>query len=248
MQAPSSRKTIKYLIGNWKANKTPEEARSWIEEVKASPVKIDERLKVVLCPSFIHLPLFKREFPEMVLGCQDLSPYGDGAYTGAVTARMLSGLVEFAILGHSERRRYFQDSAQKVALKAIQALDNNITPIIAVDSQNFNQQLNALGESIITRSIIMYEPPEAISKQVGPIGKGEAAPLNEVMEMISQIKHQRQMASIIYGGSVKSHNIRKFLEEPIIDGVLPGSASLNSQEWIKMVQISNQLMSEIPNK
>jgi triosephosphate isomerase len=245
MQEPERNRTIKYLIGNWKANKTQKEALSWIRSVKESKVTIHARLKIVLCPSFIHLSLFKSELKDLSLGGQDLSPYGDGAYTGAVTARMLSDLVEFVILGHSERRRYFSDSANKVALKAIQALDNNITPIIAVAKDNWRQQLNALGEEIIKKSIIMYEPPESISRQVGPIGKGEAASLDEVKAMILKIKQDRAPQAVIYGGSVKSHNIQKFLETEIIDGVLPGSASLNSQEWIKMINFANQAMINI---
>ena len=231
---------MKYLIGNWKANKTLKEARSWVEEVKKEKPTIDKRLKVVLCPAFIHLPLFKEEFPQLTLGCQDLSPYGDGAYTGQVTARMMRSLVEYTILGHSERRRYFQETEIKVAQKAVQALDNGITPIIAVDADNWRRQLNALDEGMINKSILMYEPPEAISKQIGPIGKGEPAPIDEVKEAIVKIKKETEAPTVIYGGSVKSHNIAIFLEEPLIDGVLPGSASLNAAEWLKMIRIANQ--------
>lgn len=233
---------MKYLIGNWKANKTIEEARSWIAKVKKEKLTIDKRLKVILCPSFIHLSLFKEEFPQLTLGCQDISQYADGAYTGQVTTRMLSGLVKYVILGHSERRRYFQETVTRVVQKVVQALDNNITPIIAVDQDNWRRQIRALDETMIKKSIIMYEPPEAISQQIGPIGKGEPAPLEEVKEMITKIKGETEAPTVIYGGSVKSNNITTFLKEPIIDGVLPGSASLNAEEWIKMVKIANQML------
>lgn len=231
---------MKYLIGNWKANKTTKEAHSWIKQVENLHININKNLQVVLCPSLVHLQLFKNQLPELTLGCQDLSPYGDGAYTGAVTARMLSDLVTYSILGHSERRRYFASSNQKTALKAIQALDNNIIPIVAVDENNWRSQINVLGEKITRKSIIMYEPPEAISQQIGPIGKGETAPLDEVVKMIKQIKEETTTKTCIYGGSIKSRNIREFMEDPIIDGVLPGSASLNADEWIKMVKVANQ--------
>jgi triosephosphate isomerase len=236
---------MKYLIGNWKANKTIEEAQSWIAEVKKEKIAIHKNLEVILCPSYIHLALFKKKLPDLTLGCQDLSPYGDGAYTGQVTARMLKNLVNYVILGHSERRRYFQESTTRVTQKAVQALDNNITPIIAVDSNNWRRQIRELDKPLVQKSILMYEPPEAISEQIGPIGKGEAAPLNEVKEMIGKIKKEGEAKTIIYGGSVKSHNISSFLKESVIDGVLPGSASLNAEEWIRMMKIANQTLTNL---
>jgi triosephosphate isomerase len=242
MQAQSSQHTVKYLIGNWKANKTVEEAKSWIQIIKATPIPTNKKLKIILCPSFIHLTLFKEELPELTLGCQDISPYADGAYTGEVTARMVKDLVEYVILGHSERRSYFDDTIQKVVLKTIQAVDNSLTPIISVDKDNWRKQLVAIEQPILKRSIVMYEPPEAISEQTGPIGKGEPAPIDEVVEMIKTIKKEFDLKTVIYGGSIKSRNIREFISHASIDGVLPGSASLNPQEWIKMIREASEAL------
>lgn len=237
-----SAKLKKYLIGNWKANKTLKQAKIWIDTVKAKNLKIRSDLEIVLCPSFIHLFLFKNEYPRQKLGCQDISPFSDGAYTGEVTARMVADLVSYVILGHSERHRYFSEKETYVALKAEQALDNLITPIIAVHKDNYKKQLRALDSSSIEKSIIMYEPPEAISEPVGPIGKGEPAPLEEIYEMITEIKKEANPRAVIYGGSVKSVNLHTFLKEDIIDGVLPGSASLNAEEWISMLKIAYQMV------
>jgi len=233
---------MKYLIGNWKANKTRQEALDWISEVKQKNLTLEPGLTVILCPSFIHLLLFREAYPELPLGCQDLSPYGDGAYTGEISARMLKSLVQYAILGHSERRRYFQESSIQVAQKALQAIDNYIIPIIAVDRQNWRQQLIALDEAVRKQSILMYEPPEAISEQTGPIGKGTPASLEEVKQMIGAIREEAEPLAVIYGGSVKANSIATFLKEPTIDGILPGSASLNAAEWIKMVTTANQII------
>jgi len=231
---------MKYLIGNWKANKTIDEASAWIKQVKREMPILSESLRVVLCPSDIHLSLFKKEWPGLTLGTQDCSPYGDGAYTGQVTARMLAPLVNYVILGHSERRRYFHEDESMVVKKAIQAWDNGIIPIIAVDAKNFRKQLVALEINQRKESMVMYEPPEAISEQIGPIGKGKAAPLEEVRGMIERIKTEHEVSQVLYGGSVKSDNLATILNESMIDGVLAGSASLNAQEWVRMVKIGNE--------
>ena len=100
---------MKYLIGNWKSNKTIEEAREWIGVVKGAKLPRQPNLEVVLCPSFIHLSLFREVYPEMRLGLQTISPFPLGAYTGAVAAGMVFDLVRYVIVGHSERRRYFHE-------------------------------------------------------------------------------------------------------------------------------------------
>lgn len=244
-KAVNQLENLKYLIGNWKANKTVEEARSWILEVRKQNPRVHPRLALVLVPSFIHLTLFKEEFPELTLGCQDLSPYGDGAYTGEVTARMLADLVEFAILGHSERRHWFHETSIAVAQKMVQAIDHGITPIVAVHADIWKEQLRAMDQNLIRHTILMYEPPEAISRQIGPIGRGDAAPLDEVKEMIASLKRESGAKAVIYGGSVKGHNIAAFMSEPSIDGVLPGSASLNPNEWVKMIHASSEAIESV---
>lgn len=236
-----NKNNLKYLIGNWKANKTVQEALYWINEVRTAKLKISERLITVLCPAFIHLPLFHTNLPDLMLGCQNISPYGDGAYTGEISARMLTSLVKYVILGHSERERNFQETSAAVSLKAIQALDNRLIPLIAVNKHNLRQRITALDRKIITQSVLIYEPPEAISVQVGPIGKGESAPLEEVIEQSAKLKQDYQPQAVIYGGSIKSENLALFLSQPAIDGVLSGSASLNASEWVKMVKIADQI-------
>ncbi len=224
-----------YFISNWKANKTQKQALQWVQAVKKKLPSLSPKVETIVCPSHIHFHLFKSHLSQITLGSQDLSPFSDGAYTGATSARMLSGLIKYVILGHSERRQHFQETDSRVAQKVTQALEYKITPILALSKIGWRKQLNYFNSSQLKKMIIMYEPPEAISQQVGPIGKGQAAPIEEVVSMISQMKKSAPNSPIIYGGSIKSNNITEFMQAKVIDGVLPGSASLDASEWLKML-------------
>lgn len=232
------RTDMKYLIGNWKSNFTIEEALHWIEAVKPKLPPASDDVKVVLCPSYIHLMLFKLNFPNQILGMQTSSPFPNGTYTGAVSAPMVKGLVDFAIVGHSERRTYFKESHQDIVNQVTELVEEQIIPIIAVDKTNWFNQLSLIDKDMLAQSLVMYEPPEAISKAVGPIGVGSAAPIAEVVGAITEIKAEFTCKAVIYGGSVKSSNIVDFLEHPQIDGVLPGSASLDPNEWLNMINLA----------
>lgn len=231
---------MKYLIGNWKSNFSLSEAKDWIEATKPHYLTPDN-IKVILCPGFIHLPLFKSEFPEHALGSQYISSFPSGAYTGQINSSMISDLVSYCIVGHSERRTYFKESNQDISNQIDQALDSQITPIIAVDKENWHSQLSIIGQENIEKSIVMYEPPEAISKQENLIGKGQAAPIDEVVEKIKEIKKDFSPKATIYGGSITSQNIEDFISNPQIDGVLPGSASLSPEEWLKMIDLASNI-------
>jgi len=159
-----------YLIANWKSNKTPKEAQIWTQEVKANlPPTLSPNITPVLCLPFIHLQSVKSQLPKFNYATQDLSPYPDGAYTGAVSARMLGDLVKYTLVGHSERRQYFHETPPQIARKVTQALEYNITPIVGVDKKNWHHQLNQFKQKKLKKIIIMYEPPEAI-------GSGTPAP------------------------------------------------------------------------
>lgn len=233
---------MKYLIGNWKSNYTIEEAQHWIEAVKKTLPDTHPDLTTVICPGFHHLLLFKLNLPGQTLGAQTISAFPPGTYTGQIAATNLRKLVEYVIVGHSERRTWAKESNSDVANQVTQALDNHITPIIAVDNDNWFSQLSILSSEELTASLIMYEPPEAISRPDGGVGSGEAAPKVEVVKAITAIKQEFSAKGFIYGGSVKSHNLSEFLSDPNIDGVLPGSASLKADEWVKMVLLANQVL------
>jgi len=224
-----------YLIANWKSNKTPKEAQIWTQEVKANlPPTLSPNITPVLCLPFIHLQSVKSQLPKFNYATQDLSPYPDGAYTGAVSARMLGDLVKYTLVGHSERRQYFHETPPQIARKVTQALEYNITPIVGVDKKNWHHQLNQFKQKKLKKIIIMYEPPEAI-------GSGTPAPLDEVTNQIKIIKQSAPHTPILYGGSIDSNNITPFLKEPLIAGVVPGGSSLDAKQWLQILKQSQQI-------
>ncbi len=223
-------KTI-WIIANWKSNKTIKEALEWVSQVGPHIPKTD-KLKVVICPTFSALSEVKKavtvgNFPLLV-GAQDLSPFGKGAYTGEESAQLVKELIDLAILGHSERRKNFGETDEMVAKKVSQALGNNITPLVCVQNE----------ETLVPKDcqLIAYEPIWAISTGlnntpgVGRVDNPEDA--NKVASTLQQ-KYGSEL-EVIYGGSVDSGNVLGFVTQEQISGVLVGNASLDAQEFIKI--------------
>ena len=228
------------VIANWKANKNQQEIISWMDRFSSMTTE-SKNLQVIICPASIHFTLVKDLIQKYNLsgrvsvGLQNLSAFPGGAYTGEVTARMAADSASYVILGHSERRKYFKESFQQTAQKAIQALDNNITPVVSVDRENFRQVLGQFDDETLSKIIIMYEPPEAISVQEGPVGTGKPAEVSDIEEMIKSLNQLAPDAKIIYGGSVSGANISGFSRIQGLSGVVVGSASLDPDEFINII-------------
>jgi triosephosphate isomerase len=225
----------KYIVGNWKANKTEQEVRTWVKEVYSSGTlsQTSDRLEVLLAPSFLYLQLIHELSKDQLALCtQSISPYGSGPYTGAVSAQQAAQYARYALVGHAERRTYFHETDQIVAEQARQALDAGLTPIIAVDDQNWGKRLMLLNADEIKLCIVMYEPPGAISTS----SHGQAAALEEVVEPIVKIRESLKPKAVLYGGSVSAANVMEYLGHPDIDGVVPGAASLDYQDFIELVR------------
>ena len=229
------------IVANWKANKNEKEVISWMDKFSSGLLQ-PKNLQVVICPPVIYFPLVKDLIKKHNLsdkvsaGLQDLSAFPGGAYTGEITARMAAGSASYAILGHSERRKYFKETVQQTAQKVIQALDNNIIPIVSMDRENFRKLLGQFDDGTLTKIIIMYEPPEAISVQDGQIGQGKSAEITDIEDMVKTLNHLAPETKVVYGGSVKSANITDFSFLPGLAGVVVGSASLDPDEFIKIIR------------
>ncbi len=229
---------MKYIIGNWKCNKNTTEVKQW---VSAFRTKIDlsalpQDVKVIICPSFVHLALMKDLLPELTLGVQTLSPFPNGQYTGAVSGLIVSEFAHFVILGHTERRKFFGETDLIVGNQALQALDSKMTPIIAVDDQNWSSQLSQLNNDQLAKCLVMYEPPTAISTA----GHGHAVDLSQVLQALQLIKASYPVMGVLYGGSVNAQNVSTYTTPAEISGVVPGNASLDPHEFAELIKVVAQ--------
>lgn len=225
-----------WIIANWKSNKTIAEALEWVAKVGPQLPKRDPStgsgLKVVVCPTFSVLPEVKKaitvgNFP-MLAGAQDLSPFGMGAYTGEEPAAILKQFVDLAILGHSERRKNFNETNEMIAKKVEQALANNITPLVCVQDEAMPVPEGC--------NLIAYEPIWAISTgltNTPGVGRADTPEdANQVAGVFKQ-KYGTEL-EVIYGGSVNSQNVKGFVSQDNISGVLIGNASLDAEEFTKI--------------
>ncbi|MBI2019799.1 triosephosphate isomerase [Candidatus Daviesbacteria bacterium] len=214
-----------WIIANWKSNKTIAEALDWVSKVGPGLPEKDN-LKVVVCPTFSCLSEIKKavevgNFPLMV-GSQDLSPFGVGAYTGEESAALLKELISVSILGHSERRQNFSETDEMVAKKVEQAMQNNITPLVCIQGPDT--------PVLEDYKLIAYEP-------IFAIGTGNPDTPENANTVAEKLKNKYgQDLEILYGGSVTSSNIASFIREPNINGALIGNASLDAEEFVKITK------------
>jgi triosephosphate isomerase len=223
----------KYVIGNWKCNKGATDAKNWFSEF-ARRYRPVEGLTVIVAPSFICLQSLSQYvdalgLENVSLAAQDISPFPKGSYTGAVAADMVKDMVDYVIIGHSERRRYFHETSQDAARKMSEVADVGLIPIVCVDQPYAMSQLLALNDIDSKEMIIAYGPVEAMMVRI-PESPLEAA---ETARFISQIQPGRP---IVYGGSLEADNVKDYLQVPELAGVFVGQASLEVDSFLAICE------------
>lgn len=231
-------KTI-YIIANWKSNKTKGEVDQWLTEIAKSKGQKEKIGKeIIVCPSFLHLSQCKQLISEQnlpfKLGAQNISPFSAGAYTGEINGEQLKDHVSHVIIGHSERRNHFGESNEIVFKKVIQAITNNLTPIVCVSNidqvHDLTERIENYEPKLTTANLLIaYEPLFAI-------GSGQADSPENANNLAQTIKKEMPSSFVLYGGSVTSQNVKTFIDQPYIDGVLVGGASLKPLEFSQIVQ------------
>ena len=248
------------MAGNWKMNKTIGEAVALAEAIRAAVNEMNNVDRVV-CPPFVDLPAVQAALAgsNIAVGAQNMHWAANGAYTGEVSPGMLAGLVQYVILGHSERRQYFAETNETVNQKTKAALAAGLTPIVCVgesleqneagETQSFvSGQVKAaladLTAEQVLQLVIAYEP-------IWAIGTGRSATAQQANDICGGVVRQavRELygdstadaTRVLYGGSANDKNIRELMEQPDIDGALIGGAALKVESYGEMVRATSEL-------
>ncbi|MCZ6521328.1 MAG: triose-phosphate isomerase [Bacteroidetes bacterium] len=247
----------KIVAGNWKMNKTLEEGKELANAISHNlSGKIPSDQKVVLCPPFVHLLAIKEiinPVDNAFIGAQNCYSKTSGAYTGEVSAPMLqSAGIDYVIIGHSERRGYFNETNAELGEKVKMALAHDLTPIfccgesleIRENGTHFDYVKQQLQESIFSLTsedfsqlVIAYEP-------IWAIGTGKTASTQQAQEMHQRIRNDLEVqfgkdlagdCTILYGGSCNPGNAQELFACPDVDGGLIGGASLKADDFVAIV-------------
>lgn len=241
------------IAGNWKMYKTVQEAKDFAAGILEKLVNATDT-DVAICAPFTSLAALKDELEESIIhiGAQNMYFETQGAYTGEISPLMLTDLAcTYVILGHSERREYFKEDDTLIARKVKTALDHGLIPILCVGENlalresgqalafvqgQVEKGINGLSSEEVSKIVVAYEP-------IWAIGTGRTASPQDAQEMCAAIRATLDSLAgtvsaqvrILYGGSVKSSNIAELMAEPDIDGALVGGASLDYQEFAKLI-------------
>ena len=240
------------IAGNWKMNKTIAEAVEFVNEVKDKVQ--NDKVEAVICAPFLALKDLKEatKGTNIKIGAQNMHFEESGAFTGEVAPAMLKEIgVDYVVIGHSERREYFNETDETVNKKVLKALEHGIDPILccgetleqrennetkAVCKVQIEKALENVSKEDIAKVVIAYEP-------IWAIGTGKTATAEDANDVIAYIREvvanlYKELANnvrIQYGGSVKPNNVTEIMNQSDIDGALVGGASLLPKDYIDLV-------------
>ena len=237
---------------NWKMNLTYQQAEKLITDVMALPHQLFEHQQAIFAAPFPYLQMVEQKLDgkqNVFVAAQNCYYKKNGAFTGEVSIEMLQSInINHVIIGHSERREYFNETNEILALKVNHCLENNVTPIfccgepLAIREANSQEifvakqledSLFHLSAEQMLKVVIAYEP-------IWAIGTGKTATSEQAQDIHLFIRNQIALKysesianeiSILYGGSVKASNAKEIFSQPDVDGGLVGGAALNAEEF-----------------
>ena len=217
---------MKYLIANWKAQMTFSQVTEWTQtfkELLSQDPTVTNDISITICPPFPFLQYLQWQFkdiPFVAIGSQTVSSIEEGKYTGEVTAKALQELVNYSIVGHSERRSIFNENEEDIEAKIAQCQTYGIQPILCIRDEQ-----DKLYEGV---KLIAYEP-------VSAIGTGNNMNSQEVIEMKKKLNIPSDCI-FIYGGSADEKNCKEYIQTGEIQGFLVGTASLDPRRFYDMLK------------
>jgi triosephosphate isomerase len=253
------------IAGNWKMNTTVSEAVALVRKmcgvhVVPGKAELDAITNVdkVICPPFVSLTAVREiiKGSSIRLGAQNLYFEEKGAYTGEISPLMLAGLCEFVIVGHSERRQYFNETNEIINKKLKAALKAGLMPILCVGEKLAENEAGRTETVIAEQLSLSLTNIDSIGKltvayePVWAIGTGRAATGRKANETIGFIRCHigglyneavAQEIRLLYGGSVTADNVAEFMEQPEIDGALVGGASLKVDQFISITKQASDI-------
>lgn len=253
---------MRYILANWKMHFTTMQAVTMLNRLD-DKIDYHKNVLLVLFPPFTSIDrvkdhiLSQKNPKKFNLGVQNIYFEDEGAFTGEISAPMAKELADYVIIGHSERRIYFNENDQLIAKKMQSAIRNDLTPVLCI-GENATQHTASHAKRVVLAQltnglanltadevkdiIIAYEP-------VWAIGTGKFAEPDELAHMIKDIRsciydlygEKAKQVKLLYGGSVEADNASSYLKIKGCDGLLVGSASLNYHKFAKIVECATNL-------
>lgn len=259
------------IIGNWKMNLSLSEATILAGQISRNAEYI-KHVDIVLCPAAVYIyPIYfemKARPNNLYLGIQSAMWEKEGAYTGEISLHMVRNVCKYMLIGHSERREYFGETDDAIARKVKFSLENNIIPVVCVgEKEKFNLEdhyqaelkkmksgegilnqidkaISKIGKSDVAKVHFAYEPIWAIG--TGNYATGiYASAISYIIR--NHLKEKVNLPSdeikILYGGSVEAKNVREYMMQPNINGLLVGGESLKAKSFCEICRITAEVKS-----
>ena len=252
----------KLIIGNWKMNLDMHDSSLFLHKL-AKLVKVHRDVEVVLAPSVLALQSLSLQvnLKQFKLAVQNFYWRDSGAYTGEVSATQLRGIVQYAIVGHSERRHIFHETDKDIRNKVAAAVRNNITPVLCIGETAWERSsgetkdiihdhlmsgLANLTSEEVEKVVIAYEPVWAIGTGKNDSSEDVKSAVKMIREQIEYLYGKKVASSlrVIYGGSVTDMSEAQYLSLDCLDGLLVGGASLNAHVFADIVEQAHKSSKE----
>jgi triosephosphate isomerase len=251
-----------YIIaGNWKMYKTVKESIDFVEALheKISALPGNEAVEILVFPPFTSLYAVTGKSHKIKTGAQNLHFEEEGAFTGEISPLMLAGLVDYVLIGHSERRQIFKETDADINKKIKTALSHGFQPVLCIGETldereagktlstiqtQLDQDLEGLSAEEIKKLVIAYEPVWAIGtgRNATPQQAQQAhAFIREILKKKIDSPGTAEDTRILYGGSVKPSNSYDLLSQPDVNGALIGGASLKIDDFFAIIQDAYKL-------